>query len=287
MKLSANLGLIFIVLRGATAFAAQELLQNGDFETGSLAPWTVASGSAAIVPNALAHDGGAVNCQLTATAVNFTPGTASITQTVATNAGSRYLVRGSAQNGGSNAVTITATPSGGGAALATFGFDFTVQDNGAVFTATSASTVITASSSSFAGTSHLNVDNISLMEIPASSPLAGKYTGVATSTVANETAKLSQKSTQAITARIGTDSGIVILQGGQFLHGGVVLDNGAYSIRAGGQPAGLGQGTAVIQGKTIRFTVPGFSLGQGFFTDHLGNVLGAASLTFKLTRVGP
>lgn len=242
------LTLLAITVLAASA-AAQNLITNGDFETGQLSPWT----------------GGAVSAD---PAGGFFATTAStISQTVPTAAGTQYLFSGSIRLNGAAFIgtgsTMSATPSGGGAANGTrsvippVGFAGFVRAS-LLFTASSASTTLTFSFVPFPGLSDsITIDNVTLFAVEPSK-LAGRYTGSIVTTLSLVTPELSNKSSRKVTARITEDNRIYILDGSQAIFGGIILNDGTFDLSSPTVPSG--GGTAKIRGKRIELEFDGPSL---------------------------
>lgn len=224
--------------------SAQNLLVNGDLETGAAAPWT--GGTIAADP---------------AGGFNLTS-TASISQTVATTAGKRYffsadvLVAGGFP--GVNA-SMSATPSGGitpdgtrtvGSAISTG-----VVRGSLLFTATSASTVVSFAVFQFPGpVSSLTIDNAILVEVEPSK-LTGRYAGTNLTTVSLTNAELTNKTTRKVTARITEENLIYIIDGTQAIFSGVILNDGTFDVSS---PLALrAAGSGKVRGKRIELEFNG------------------------------
>jgi hypothetical protein len=226
------------ILTGSAA--AQNLLVNGDFETGSIAPWV----GGTIVPN---PDGG------------FSGSTvAALSQTVATTAGKQYLVAAdmALNSGVVFSATLTAAPAGGGIPDGTRSFTTTTPVPAPIraslfFTASSASTTIFFSVPIVPGPiGSLTVDNAVMVEAEPSN-LVGTYAGTNAVTLKLATPELSNKAARKVTARITADNQIHILDGAQAILTGVILNDGMFEVNAGFGTL-QGAGTAKIQGKRIQ-----------------------------------
>ncbi|GEM_PF-4437013 len=242
---------------------AQELVVNGSFESASLAPWTVTTGSATLVNGASALNG-AYSCRFSGTS-------SQIGQGLPTTPGTRYfataLLYGSATQlaAYSDSGVLGYTP---------------VNSRGFIFTASGTTSYIFAQSFADGG----EVDNISVTPIPLTSKLAGTYKGTATGALFDKNGKQLQHAAQAAQATVGSDNKLVIVHGAQRMYGGFLLDNGIFELAMDAQY--ITRGIATISGKTVTLTVPYFSLtGPPNSADHFGNSIGTSSLTFKLTRV--
>src|SRR5688572_26112131 len=169
---------------------AQNLLVNGDFETGQLAPWT--GGTVAADP-----DGGFL-CTSAGT----------LSQTVTTTAGTRYLVAADLLVTGpfGSSATITASKAVGGGVDGTRSIPFNtftpfVVRGSLVFTATSNSTIISFAGFNIGLPGNVTVDDAVMLEVEPTT-LDGRYKGSITTTLSVATLELSNKSARKITARI-------------------------------------------------------------------------------------
>jgi hypothetical protein len=232
-----------------TSATAQNLITNGDFETGLLTPWI----------------GGTVSAD---PAGGFFATTSStISQTVPTTAGTQYLFSGSLRINGTGFIgstaSMTAVPSGGGAPNGTRPVSPPIGTTGFIhasllFTASTASTTLTFSFVPFPGFSDsITVDNVTLLEV-APGKLAGRYSGNNVTTLSLTTPELSNKTTRKVTARITDDNRIYILDGTQAIFGGIILNDGTFDLSS--PTVASASGTAKIRGKRIELEFGGPSL---------------------------
>jgi hypothetical protein len=246
---------------------AQNLIVNGDFETGAISPWT--GGTIAADPA-----GGF-----------YATSTGTLTQTVMTTASTQYLLSADLIISGIAAptATISAVPSAGGAPnglrtvtanLLTPGF----MRVSLLFTASSASTNVNFAATVVPFPSTITVDNVTLFEVEPSK-LVGKYGGNIVTTVSLTNPELSNKSGRKATARITEDNRIYIIDGSQAIFAGVILNNGIFDINSQSTSAG---GQAKIQGKRIQLE---FNTASLFAVDITGTPV-ANTVTNKvvLTR---
>ena len=234
----------FGVLAGASA---QNLIVNGDFETGQLTPWT--GGTIAADP-----------------AGGFFATTAStLSQTVPTTVGTKYLFSGMIRVNGSLLLSINliAGPAAGGASDGIRSVSSTLFTTGffrgsLVFTASSASTKLSFLFSPFPGsTDTITIDNAELIEVEPTK-FAGRYAGGVVTTLSLTDLELSNKSSRKITARITEDNLIYILDGTQAIFSGVILNDGTFDLSGQLLPSAFGKGK--IRGKRIELEFSGAAL---------------------------
>jgi hypothetical protein len=255
--------LITLTLFGMRANAIDNLIVNGDFATGTLAPWAP-TGTVSVTAGLCLMNG-----------------VTNIDQTVTTKAGARYYLAGGAGTAsGVTSYSVRATPAAGG--TADVALDFFSQANSLrrfsiIFTATTASTRISISVNEG---DHVGlVDNIVLHEIIVPSRFHGIYSGtVGIELKGNEGART--KSVTTASAQIDEDGKIVLLESTSRVHGGILFDDGTAAF----QFAGKDQAAPVV-------TTRGRVLSLGFIEElspsqdegH-NSVLTQRKLNFKLTR---
>src|SRR4030095_12789442 len=185
--------------------SAQNLIVNGDFETGMITPWT----GGTIAPD--------ISFGFNAT----TSGT--LTQTVMTTASTKYLLSADLLISGIAlpTATISAVPGAGGAPDGTRTVTANLVSPGfmrvfLLFTASSASTNVNFTATAVPFSSTITVDNVTLFEVEPSK-LVGRYGGNIITTVSLTNPELTNKSGRKATARITDDNRIYIIDGSQAL----------------------------------------------------------------------
>jgi hypothetical protein len=249
--------------------AVTNLITNGDFASGQLTPWT-ATGSATITNGVCALDN------------------ASIKQTIATVVGTRYYLSASINVGfgaGAN-VTISATPATGGPADGTRTISYVYGKSAIIFTASSASTVITLAGApppgGFGGAP--SVDDIRLAVLPPSR-FAGRYIGTFTTTLASTDPALRQATAKRVVARIGQDGRIVIFVDATTIQVGRIFNDRSFdlSIIPSFNVTFSGIATATPNHLDLRGATSDSSA-----VDDLGVIVtGKTSVRYLLTRTGP
>jgi hypothetical protein len=215
---------------------AQNLIVNGDFETGAISPWT--GGTIAADPA-----GGF-----------YATSTGTLTQTVMTTASTRYLLSADMLISGVAvpSATISAVPTAGGAPDGSRTVTGNILTPGfmrvfLLFTASSASTNVNFAAISVPFSTTITVDNVTLFQVEPSK-LVGKYGGNIVTTLSLTDPELSNKSARKATARITDDNRIYILDGSQAIFAGIILNNGVFDLNSQSTSTG---GQAKILGKRI------------------------------------
>jgi hypothetical protein len=264
-----------LLLNLALTFSfGQNLITNGDFETGSFSPW-IATGNTAI------NSGVALQGQFSCS-FGFDQGGANsgkIEQTLATEIGTVYYLSIQALDvsaGGS--ITLAGTPAAGGPADGTN--EILNASNGGgthytlFFTASSNSTKV-----SILVAGGFLADNIKLVALPPH-PKAGRYAGIVKSRLTSEENELAITSSSKVVARLKATGQIVLLRGGIEVGAGIILPDDTMSIRIGDR---LISSEATFRGSKLVFTLPPLinALDEG------KNLVDAdLQTTFTLTRVG-
>jgi hypothetical protein len=245
---------------------AQNLIVNGDFETGVIGPWT--GGTIAANPA-----GGF-----------YATSTGTLTQTVMTTASTQYLLSADLILSGTiPSATISAVPTAGGApdGLRSVTGNLVSPEFMRVFllfTASSASTNVNFAATAVPFPSTITLDNVTLFQVEPSK-LAGRYGGNIVTTVSLTSPELTNKSGRKATARITDDNRIYIIDGSQAIFAGVILNNGIFDMNTLSTSTG---GQAKIQGKRIQLEFDTTSL---FATDVAGTpVLNTVKNKIVLTR---
>jgi hypothetical protein len=247
--------------------SAQNLIVNGDFETGMITPWT----GGTIAPD--------ISFGFNAT----TSGT--LTQTVMTTASTKYLLSADLIISGIAlpTATISAVPGAGGAPDGTRTVTANLVSPGfmrvfLLFTASSASTNVNFTATAVPFSSTITVDNVTLFEVEPSK-LVGRYGGNIITTVSLTNLELTNKSGRKATARITDDNRIYIIDGSQAIFAGVILNNGVFNLNSLNTSTG---GQAKILGKRIQLEFDTTSL---FAADIAGTpVLNTVKNKVVLTR---
>ena len=228
--------------------SAQNLLTNGNFETGELSPWT----GQGIVSSEGAGDG----------FVCYVPEFNRVSQTAVTKPGTRYYLAADAILFNAGTINFSAEPAAGGEpdgkVTASGGGGILVRKS-VTFTASSASTNVVLHFQG--GSDPTYFDNVVLYEL-SPSKLAGRYTGVASLTVAVNDPNVANESIRKVTARITAEGRIVILDGTTNIYAGLILDDGTFDLAIGLTEVGVVrvQGKAGVSGKHVRFRFKGPSL---------------------------
>ena len=254
-----------------SAEAAENLLVNGDFNTGALTPWT---GAGTITNNACVVTSGQ-----------------SVTQTVATVVGTKYYVAATAGSGTFSSYTMTAQPTAGGPPDGTkvkgAGARVGSSRMGFVFEARTTSTNIVLAGTVIGGFAESIVyDDVVLFELPPSK-FAGRYAGTASTVVAIDPPPLSNAINRRVVARITSDSRLFIMDG-TAIHAGIVFNDGTFDLALNPPPAGFGAnrvtGTATVKGRRLTLTFPGAGV---FAVNELSDqVASTVTMKFVITRVG-
>jgi len=241
-KVTETLKTTLLILATALGFLtsadAQNLLVNGDFETGQLTPWI----------------GGTVSADPSGGVFATTAGT--LTQTVATTAGKRYFVSADIllTGGFPGNASIAAKPSAGGAADGTRTVNSVIGTADFIhasllFTASSASTDIALSIVPLPGfATSITVDDATMFEVTASK-LTGKYSGNNVITLSLTNPDLTNKVSRKVSAVITEENRIYILDGAQAIFSGVILNEGPFDLSSVFNLQAAG--TAKIRGKRI------------------------------------
>jgi hypothetical protein len=246
---------------------AQNLIVNGDFETGLITPWT--GGTIAPDPS-----GG-----------SFAATSATLSQAVATTPAKHYLLSADLLISGIAVptATISAVPTAGGAPDGSRNVTGNILTPGftrvsLLFTASTANTTVNFAASLVPFPSTITVDNVTLFEVQPSN-LVGKYGGNIITTVSLTNTELTNKSGRKATARITDDNRIYIIDGSQAIFAGVILNNGIFALSAQSTSAG---GQATIHGKRIELE---FNSAALFASDITGTpVLNTVKNKVVLTR---
>ena len=259
MKAVLPLVLVTAGLLGSSL--AENLLVNGDFETGALAPWTgpgnVAEGQAGAV--------GFVCYVLETTAVE---------QTVATKPGARYYLAADLYLNTNGTGTVSAVRSAGGSSDGAFTVSGPTVSPGlrksVAFTASTSSTRIVLqvgapsplSAIERGGSGPVFFDNVVLYELSPST-LAGRYRGLVTSTLTVEKPAAVNRTSRKVTARITREGRIVILDGTTNIYAGQIFNDGIFDLGVGVNVFGAvrrAQGKATLTAQGLQLTLPGATL---------------------------
>jgi len=259
----------------ATAVHGQNLITNGDFETGTLTPW-VATNDAQIGSGLYALYG-THSCAMATSAGGLH--IAKISQEVPTTPGTTYYLAldiVGLESGSFSGYTISGVPGAGGSpdGSVILQAPFGPAHRTLIFHASTASTKIVIDMFGAASV----VDNIRLIALPPNKN-AGKYTGKAQTILSSAANSLSNKESIKLVARIATSGQIVLLEGGREFAAGILLPDGTLDIRLHGQRKVV---TTTIRGTRIQFTING----APNLLDEGGNELDAEMHTvYTLTRV--
>ena len=264
--------ILILASLSCTSFA-QNLIGNGDFETGAFPPWTN-SGNVSITNTAIQ---GSKSCIF-----GFVVGggdTGKIEQTIPTIAGTVYYLTLDLVNGGGNPlVTLSASPAGGGPADGSreiqLGISSTDIHYSLVFTATSTSTKIAIESE--AGSL---IDSVRLLELPPH-PRAGRYAGVAKTILTSEESGLVNKTSSKVVARVMPTGQIVLLQGTTVVGAGIILPDDTLEIRIDGRDQ---SGEVTFRGTKLTFTL---TKNLNALDEGLNPVDSHVQTVFTLTRIG-
>jgi len=242
--------LLFCATSAIPALAAGNLVINGGFQTGTLAPWT-STGTVTVEQYgtdfaAKLGSGAASN-------------DAAITQTIATEAETRYYFSMQAQDVTPDkkyAVAIRVRFTNGGVDFKDISFPLFANSDyfSCVFVAPGSTTlqISTNINSTY-------IDEISVVTLPKSA-LVGSYQGTAklsfTAGIQGFEETIAAKRTDRVVARIYDTGEFVMLRGADQLSSGIFLpgegdEAGAFVMRVDGS---WFKGTATISGKTIKFT---------------------------------
>jgi hypothetical protein len=217
--------------------SAQNLLVNGDFEAGQLAPWS--GGELRSNPS------GGVLARIGDPMIGDT-----IAQTVTTVPGKRYLLSAELRHEnefGVEVVMSAQTPAGNFDARRGVGVvGMAPQRFNVPFTASSTSAFI-----SFVVTVPFDpilIDNVSLIAV-APSAADGSYAGTIVTKLAVTDPAMHMKSSRKVTARINDDGEIILLDGTDGIITGYILNSGEFSLDLpGGKTV---TGTAIIRSRRI------------------------------------
>jgi len=215
-----GIGLLICFVLCVLAFpaSAQNLLVNGDFEAGTIAPWT--GGELRPDPS-----GG-----LLARVGDFQAG-AILRQTVTTVPGQRYMLSVELRNEdqfGVEVSMIAQAQTGNFDALQTAPVAGTAPQNFSVpFTASSTSTLIAFEVT--AAQEIILVDNVSLIAI-APSAAGRSYAGTMVTTVNVTDPAMSTKSSRKVTARINDDGELILLDGTEGIITGYISNTGEFLL---------------------------------------------------------
>jgi hypothetical protein len=255
--------LIALTVSGMRANAVDNLIVNGDFATGTLAPWAPTG-----------------DVSLTA-GLCLMSGVTNIDQTVTTKVGARYYLAGGAGTAsGVTSYSVRATPAAGGTADVALNFFSQIsglQRFSTVFTATTASTRVSISVNE--GDQVGFVDNIVLHEIIVPSRFRGIYSGTVGIELKGD-AGARTKSVTTASAQIDEDGKIVLLESTSRVHGGILFDDGTADFLFAGKDQ-----VAPMVTTRGRLLLLGFSevLSPSQDEGH-ANLDTQRKLNFKLTR---
>lgn len=266
MRMRFHPALTALLMAVCTTQAAENLIENGDFESGALTPWT----GVATVTNS---------------ACVITNGT--VTQSVVTQPGVRYyfsadvainiIGAGTCKLQANDTQSMTLLKERSVQTLLPF-----PNRVGLFFVATGDSTDLTLFFQGLpapGGASTASFDNVTLYEAPETT-LAGRYTGTLAVEGIVDDPMVKTKATRRIAARITPDNRITILDGVLPLFG-VLLNDGTLDINYNISPI---QSTAKIRGKRITIKLTEISPER---TDIVGESISSGSnVTITLTRVG-
>ena len=258
---------------------AANLVINGDFSTGTLAPWII-DGNATAENDG---DGGFV-CRMDASNAPV-----NISQPIATQAATLYYVSLKATYAGQTSPFMTrldislesnATPYASKfyalspGASQHFGFTFTA-------TGTSTLRIQTDGNITF-------IDDVSVIPLPVS-PLAGKYRGTSklhiTAGLPGFETELLTKRTEPVSARVYPTGEFILIRNNEHVGGGIFLPEpvGAFRLRINRVSY---SGTAQIRGRTIKLSFAPPTDNKDFI-DAGGNLINRSILNeMTLTRAG-
>jgi hypothetical protein len=215
---------------------AQNLVVNGDFETGQLAPWQGGE--------LVANPSGGLCARVGEPSIGYT-----LSQGVATVPGQRYLLSGemrSEDQSASVGSVIVVSQLGN-----IDGSRFTMTPAGAFqrftlpFTASTANTFLELKSSALGD--FVFIDNVSMVPIPPGA--GGSYAGTIVTTVTVSDPAMTAKSSRKVTARMNVDGEIVLLDGTDGIITGYILPSGEFSLTLPDEITVTG--TAMIRGRRI------------------------------------
>jgi len=245
-------GLLFSVLlcatHAASTLAAGNLVINGGFQTGTLAPW-ISTGAVTVEQHGTDFAAKLGN--------SAELNDASITQTIATEAETRYYFSMRVQDVTPDkkyAVAIRVRFGNGGVDYKDISFPLFANLDyfSCVFVAPGSTTL--QISTNINATS---IDDISVVPLPPSA-LAGSYQGPAklsfVAGILGFEETISAKRTDRVVARVYDTGEFVMLRDADQIGSGIFLpgeDDGAFVMRVDGTTF---TGTATIAGKTIKFT---------------------------------
>jgi hypothetical protein len=267
--------LLITVLPGRS----QNLLTNGNFESGALTPW-VATGMVSVGAAPPNTGGGQFACAFSAGGLPGSGG-GTVTQTAVTKAGALYYLGFDADPGISSSVVVSATPFGSNTADGTrtvFPTGVATMRFSLLFTASSNSTVVSLQSVPFIGTQV--IDNITLIELPPN-PHAGRYTGLVLTQTSSVDDSLGGHASAKFVARIRPTGEIILIQGGTAVSGGMLFPDGTVSLHVNNADQ---TATAKFKGSRISFSfsdVPTSGLGEG-----QNDVDFDQDFSYTLTKVG-
>jgi hypothetical protein len=257
----------FVVCLLGIPLNAQSLVLNGDFETGQLTPWQGGE--------LFANPSGGLCGRVGEPSIGDT-----LSQSVATVPGQRYVLSGElrSEDTSASAVTVIAQTQfgdidGSRVALAPAGMflRFTMP-----FTASTATTLLEISSSGLGD--FVFVDNVSLL--PLAPGAGGSYAGKIVTTVTVTDPAMSAKSSRKVTARINPDGELVLLDGTDGIITGSISASGEFSLTL--PDASTVTGTGVIHGR--RITLEYMTGSYGAVTSSGASVANTVKETLILTR---
>lgn len=237
---------------------AQNLLVNGNFETGALAPW---KGPGNVAPEG---PGGSFIC--------YVLEASGVEQTVATKPGVRYYLAADVFVTTAGTGTVSAVPAAGGSSDGAFTVTGPTPSGvrrRVTFTASTSSTNIVLQVGApvpptvveRGGSGPVFFDNVALYELSPST-LAGRYRGLAITTLTVSKPAATNKTSRKVAARINREGRIVMLDGTTNVYAGQIFNDGVFDLAVGLTDTGVirAQGKATLTANGIQLSLPGASL---------------------------